>query len=204
MSPLPHLSVRPPEKFSRVHILIRILLVLAVSSVAGSHGSPGGLLFLGLPAVAALLISQHGPDGFLARDASGLVRALRWLLGLYAYLGLLTDRFPTGGAEDVVRFDVTPSGEPTTGSALLRLLTSIPAVIALWVLGIVGFVLWLVAAFFVLVTEQYPLAIFDFQCGVLRYHARFLAWHASLVDCYPTTMTEQPSLPGVGPTETHP
>lgn len=198
-----HLTVPPPARFSRTHVVIRFALLILLATVVGSHGFPGVLVFLGLPVVAALLIAQHTGPGFLQRDSQTLVRALHWLVGLYAYLGLLTDHFPTGGSDDVVRLEIIPTGEPTPGSAMTRLITSIPAAVALWLLGIVAGLLWVVAAVFVLVTENYPLAIFDFQCGVLRYQARFLAWHASLVDVYPTSMTEDASSTGIGPTETH-
>ena len=37
----------------------------------------------------------------------------------------------------------------------------------------------------ILVRETYPAALYDFQRGVLRWQARLLAYHASLVDEYP-------------------
>ena len=71
------------------------------------------------------------------------------------------------------------------GAALLRLITSIPSAfvvgILIWVAGIV----WLVAAVMVLIQETYPEGLYDFQCGVVRWQARLLAYHASLVDAYP-------------------
>lgn len=188
-----HLTVRSPGTFSRLHLLVRALLMVVVSVVAGSHGWPGMLLYFGLPALSAVLISEHGDQRFLSSDAKVYVRALTWLLGFYGYLGLLTDRFPTLGGEGAVQVDIAPTGSPTTGSAAMRFFTSIPAAIAMSLLGLVGLVVWWIAAIMVLINQRYPVSLFEFQAGVLRYHARFLAWHASLVDTYPASMAEHPS-----------
>ena len=37
----------------------------------------------------------------------------------------------------------------------------------------------------VLIQESYPEGLYDFQCGVVRWQARLLVYHASLVDGYP-------------------
>ena len=110
---------------------------------------------------------------------------LRWLIALYSYLGILTDRFPTEKPQEIVRYEVQTGGTPTVGSALLRLIYSIPSAIVLAVLGIVSGIIWLIAAVMVLVQENYPEGLYDFQRGVLRWEARLLGYHASLVDQYP-------------------
>jgi hypothetical protein len=47
---------------------------------------------------------------------------LHWVVAVSAYMWILTDKL-----SDSVRFDVEPSGTPTPGSALLRILTGIPS-----------------------------------------------------------------------------
>ena len=110
---------------------------------------------------------------------------LRWVLALYAYLGLLTDRFPTEKPEEIVRFEIKTGGAPTAGSALLRLIYSIPSAVVLGLLGIVSAVILVIAAVMVLIQENYPDGLYNFQRGVLRWEARLLGYHASLVDQYP-------------------
>jgi hypothetical protein len=197
--PTLHLRVQQPAELSRLHVLIRLFAFLAFSALTGSHGWPGGFLYLAIPVLTALLVSEHGTDGFLQRDSRPYIRVLTWLLQLYAYLGLLTDHLPGTAAANDVRIDLEPAGRPTAASALLRLLTSLPALIALSLLGILSAFVWFLAAVFVLATTHYPAWLFDFQAAVLRYHGRFLAWHASLIETYPASLSETPEAP-IGPT----
>lgn len=177
---LPH-----PAQLSRAHLLVRLLIACATGGLAHAIGWPGGLLYLGLPALAAILIAQHGPDRYLTADAPRILRVGDWLLAAYAYMLVLTDEFPLGGPTRV-RYAFTPSGAPTAGSAVLRILTSIPAAIVLALLGIVSSVVMLLAFIAVLLVRHYPASWFDFQCGILRITARLLGYHASLTDEYPT------------------
>jgi hypothetical protein len=55
----------------------------------------------------------------------------------------------------------------------------------LYLIGFVAFILWLVAAVYILFQESYPKGIYDFFRGFLRWEARLLGYHASLVDQYP-------------------
>ncbi len=110
---------------------------------------------------------------------------LRWLIAFYAYLAFLTDRFPSERPEEIVRFEVKTEGTPTVGSALLRLIYSIPSAFVLAIIGIASAVIWLIAAVMILIQERYPEGLYNFQCGVLRWEARLLGYHASLVDRYP-------------------
>ncbi len=57
--------------------------------------------------------------------------------------------------------------------------------LVLGLLGIVSAVIWLIAAVMVLIQENYPDGLYNFQRGVLRWEARLLGYHASLVDQYP-------------------
>jgi hypothetical protein len=173
-------DVARPAEYQPRQIGLRVVLMIALAVIGAPLGWVFGVLFLGLPLLAAAAIWATDADGYHRRVAPALTSALRWLLELYAYLGLLTDRFP--GDEPQVQFDVTPSGQPTATSALMRLLTSIPAMIFLWLLGTISAVLWVFAAVAVVIGGRYPASIFDFQRGILRLFATFLAHHASLVD----------------------
>jgi hypothetical protein len=185
-------AVTRPERFDRVQIALRVALLVVLSFVGVTMGVLFALLYLGLPLIAAILLSQRGPSRFLAEGAPRLAAALRWIMGAYAYMALLTDRLP-GDPESGVRFAVEPGawstpaggGGPTVGTALLRVIYSLPSALVLGVLGIVSWIVWIVAAIAILIGETYPEGLHDFQCGVLRWQARLLAYHASLVEPYP-------------------
>ncbi|MBE3110942.1 MAG: DUF4389 domain-containing protein [Acidobacteria bacterium] len=167
-----------PQKFERPQIFLRILLWILLSWIVG-------LAFLVLPIASAIFVSQKGSQKFLEEDGPKITGWLRWIIAFYAYLFILTDRFPSEKAEELVRFEVQPAGTPTVGSALLRLIFSIPSAFVLSILLMVSEVIWVIAAIMVLVQENYPEGLFDFQRGVLRWEARLLGYHASLVDQYP-------------------
>jgi len=178
-------SVDRPEKFERPHVFLRILVAVILSILGGALGWIFGLVYLVLPVVAAIFVSQKGGEGYLREDGPRVTGWLRWIVAFYAYLGILTDRFPSEKPEEIVRFDVQTGGTPTVGSALLRLIYSIPSAFVLSVVSIVSAVIWLIAAVMVLVQESYPEGLFNFQRGILRWEARLLGYHASLVEQYP-------------------
>jgi hypothetical protein len=181
--------IRPP-KLERPQLALRFVIV----GVLWILGIPVWLLFpllyVLIPTVAAVMLSQHGPARFFGQDARRLTRLLQWIVSVYAFLMLLTDRLPGSDERANVRFEVSasPSSHPTlpsVKSALARLVLSLPNALVLALLMILGWVWWLVAALFILLTESYPYWLYDFERGVLRWQARLFAYHASLVDAYP-------------------
>ena len=175
-------AVARPEKLERPHVFLRILVAVIVYTVASGIL---GLVYLAIPVVAAIFVSQKGGEKYLAEDGPRVTGWLRWIVAFYAYLGILTDRFPTERPEEIVRFEVQTGGTPTVGSALLRLIYSIPSALVLSILAIVSAVIWIIAAVMVLVQENYPDGLYNFQRGILRWEARLLGYHASLVEQYP-------------------
>ena len=171
-------DIAPPQKFDRVHIAIRIAILIILSI-------PASAVYLGIPVVAAIQISQRGAERYLSEASENMTKWLRTLVAFFAYLSLLTDRFPTEEPKDTLHFDVATSGSPTVGSTLMRIILAIPHVIALWALGIVAGVLALIAAIMILIQETYPEGIYNYLRGVLRWETRLFAYVASLVDEYP-------------------
>lgn len=189
------IDIPRPAQLSRAQLFVRLLIAIATGGIAHAIGWPGGILYFGLPAVAAILIAQHGAASYLGTDSPRILRVLDWLLAFAAYMSLLTDEFPLGGPRRV-RYDFTPSGTPTVASAVLRILTTIPAAFVLAILGFVSGIVTFLAAIAILFTGHYPHSWFDFQCGVLRVYARVLAYHTSLTDQYPTfSFHATPTLP---------
>jgi hypothetical protein len=179
------LDVTRPEKFERSQIFLRIIIVIIISIVSSAVGWIFGLVYLVLPVLAAIFVSNRGRERFIEEEGPRLTGWLRWLVAFYAYLIILTDRFPTERPGEIVRFEVRTGGSPTVGSALLRLIYSIPSAFVFLLLGIVSVIVWLIAAVMVLIRESYPEGLYNFQRGVLRWEARLLGYHASLVDEYP-------------------
>jgi Domain of unknown function (DUF4389) len=178
-------DITPPQKFDRVHIAIRVLIAIVLAIPAGLIGWLYGAVYLAVPVVAAILISQRGAERYLAEANENMTKWLRYLLSFYAYMGLLTDRLPNEEPKETLHFEVATNGSPTAGSTLLRIILAIPSAIVLGLLGIVAGILVLFAAIMILIQETYPEGVYNYLRGVLRWEARLLAYVASLVDEYP-------------------
>ena len=168
-----------PERFERAQVFLRLLIIVLLSFL----GSIFPLVYLAVPVLAAVFISQDGGETYLKDTKMPLI--LRWYLALYTYLALLIDRLPTEAPERAFTFEWRNTGSPTVGSALLRLVLSIPSALVLVLLGIAGALVALIGAVYILIQEDYPDGLYNFQLGIMRWHARLLAYHASFVDEYP-------------------
>jgi hypothetical protein len=177
-------DVSSPPHFARMQLLLRLALGIALGWLGITAGWLVCALYGLLPLVAAVAASSVDRDKYQTEFAPPLWRPLRWLLGFWAYMTLLVDRFPTERDDDV-RIAIRFTGQPSIGSALLRLITSIPSGLVLGLLWMVSGVLWVIAAVVVLIGARMPRSILAFQRGVLRWNARLVAYHASLVDEYP-------------------
>jgi Domain of unknown function (DUF4389) len=185
MTPYPvDIEVVAPAEFSRLQLVLRIAFGIAIGYVGISLGWLFGLLYLVLPLFAAIVVSDRGGAAFVERSRP-LQRVLRWVVAFYGYLFFVTDRFPTDTELVELRVEIQPVGTPTVGSALGRLLTSIPATLVLAILFFASCLIAFVAAIAVLLARRYPPSLHAFQCAVLRWQARLLVYHASLVDVYP-------------------
>jgi hypothetical protein len=196
-------DARQPERFDRAQVAMRLLVLLVMAVLAGAIGWAFGVIWLGVPVLAAVLISQKGAARYFEEAPNNIIKWLGLIAGFYAWLSLLTDRLPGDPPQDV-RFDVQPEGTPSVGSALLRIIMVIPHAIVLSLIGIVAAVLTLIAAVYVVVGETYPASIYSFLRGHWRWYARVLAYLASLTDAYPPfafdtegEATESPAPSGV-------
>jgi Domain of unknown function (DUF4389) len=187
-------DVERPPVFQRAHVFLRVALLIVI----GWIGHPLGLLWLGIPVVAAILVAQKGGQRYLDEDGPTVTNVLNWLLDLVAYLALLTDQLP-GGGEHPVRLRIERSGSPTTGSALLRILYAIPSLIVLSILVFVAAIVWVIAAVLVLVNESYPESLWRFLRGIVRWEACLFAYLASLVERYPPFTLETSSVSAAAP-----
>jgi Domain of unknown function (DUF4389) len=179
------IEVQVPAKFKRVQLLVRLLVLVAIGMIHQSGPSLFGLVYFLLPVVAAVLITQRGGTGYLDRDSRWLVSALEWVVGFYAYMLFVTDTFPLDKSERAVQLQVEVDGHPSVGSALARLLSSLPQLFVLFFVGLVAAVVSMIGAVGILLFESYPEALRSFQQKVVAWLARLFAYHGSLVQKYP-------------------
>jgi hypothetical protein len=187
------LEVSSPPRFERIQLVIRLAIGIALGVLGVTAGWLSWLLFLVLPIIAAVAISTKGAQHYLDTTSEKLWPALGWLFSFEAYMLLISDRVPV--EESAVKLELHPSGNPTIGSALLRVIMSIPSALALCVLGCVSCILWWVSLFSILFRERVPPSIVSWQTGFLRWQARLAAYHASLVEEYPPFSFGERSTP---------
>lgn len=195
-------DITQPERFNRMQVVIRILILIILSILGGAIGWLYGLIWLAVPVLAAILISQKGAERYLAESEQDMVKWLRYIIAAYSYLGLLTDRLPNEDVSGTLRFEVRPTGTPSVGQALLRIILVIPHLIVLALLGIVAGILILIAAIMILVQETYPDGIYGYLRGYQRWNVRVLSYLGSLADEYPPFAfdTGNEAAPAVSPT----
>ena len=106
-----------------------------------------------------------------------------------AYVGLLTDRYPSTVDEQAVHLEIDypdATRDLNRWLPLVKWLLAIPHYLVLVVLWPAALVAVVVAWFAILVTGRYPPALFDFVVGVARWSLRVNAYAFLLVtDRYP-------------------
>ena len=182
------LQIEHPGQTERIHVATRLAFLLAFATLGCS--SVYWALYLALPAAVAVVLIRKGGERYLAEDAPRIVRVLRWLASAYAYLWLLTDVLPTAEGSPV-DLKIEVAGRPTAGSALLRLLFSLPALVLLALLSAASGILWVVGAVLILVRKQLPAAIADILTLTLRFQFQLIAYHLSLVERYPSLRADR-------------
>jgi hypothetical protein len=175
---------RPLDRWSsalRPFWALPILVVLC--AVSGGSAAAGGLLFL--PPLLLLVFRGRYPAWWLAWNLALLAFATR----VAAYVALMDDRYPSTEDEQGVHLEVADPGRRpalSRGLPLVKWLLAVPHYLVLAVLwiGVVGAVI--AAWFAILVTGRYPRPLFHYVEGVLRWHARVVAYAFILVtDDYP-------------------
>lgn len=182
-------SVTPPERSNKLQARLAVTF-LAIVLVFGHIADFNGWLsiaFFGTifatPLLAAMLIWQKGGEQYLAEAEQGPIVWLRHIMGFFSWISFASGKFPA--PRDIVDLKVQPSGTPTVGSALLRIILVIPLVILLVFVGILFVTCWIIAAVSILVKGTYPEWAAIIIRRYLRATARVLVYAASLVDEYP-------------------
>ena len=197
------LDIDYPETLNRFTTLVRLIWVIPIAiilslltatgngSVVTENGhraaSTGGGLAGGLFFATLLMIAVRVRYPRWWFDFARELTRLGARVG--AYLGLLTDQYPSTVEEQAVHLEIDyPDVEHDLNRwlPLVKWLLAIPHYVVLIVLWLAAFVAIVVAWFAILLTGRYPRALFDFVVGVARWSLRVDAYAFLLVtDRYP-------------------
>ena len=204
------LEIDYPEKMNRLTTFFRILWIIPIAIILGFISGAGetitNTVFLN-QAGEVIRKTQETVGGLVTGLVSATVLMIlfrraypRWWFDfsreltrfgtrVSAYAGLLTDRYPSTVDEQSVHLEIDyPNAETDLNRwlPLVKWLLAIPHYIVLFLLGIAAFFAVILAWFAILVTGQYPRALFDFIVGVGRWWLRVAAYVFLLVtDRYP-------------------
>jgi hypothetical protein len=204
------LEIDYPEKLDRLTTFLRIIWIIPIAIILGLISGAGetvtntvylnqagevvrttrqtvGGLASGLSVATALMIifRQRYPRWWF--DFARELTRFGYRVGVYLFL--LTDQYPSTVEEQSVHLEIDypdVKNDLNRWMPLVKWLLAIPHYIVLVFLGIAAFFAAIFAWFAILVTGQYPRALFDFMVGVGRWGLRVDAYAFLLVtDRYP-------------------
>jgi hypothetical protein len=179
--------------FFRIFIVVPIAIILAlVSGGALDLSTPGGWAWLYaaggilfLPVLLMILFRHKYPRWWFDWN----IALIKFGTRVGAYIGLLTDVYPSTDEEQSVHIEIPYPDVPKELNRwlpLVKWLLAIPHYIVLCFLGIAAIVCVVVAWFAILLTGRYPKGLFDFVVGVARWGLRISAYAFLLTtDQYP-------------------
>ena len=202
------LTVDYPESLNRVSTLFRLIwaipIVVILAVVTSTAGDTVTVISDGGEVVSRITTTGLGIAGGLFVATMMMIvfrqRYPRWWFDFSlalnrfsnrvgAYMGLLTDQYPSTEAEQSVHLDLDyPNVEQDLSRwmPLVKWLLAIPHYIVLAVLGMGAVFAILIAWFAILITGRYPRALFDYVVGVGRWALRVQAYSTLLItDRYP-------------------
>jgi hypothetical protein len=209
-----------PEKLSRLATFFRLFLIIPV------------LIFLALVGSGSFNFGSIGNNDEFRDGGSGataiggsVVLAIwvtillrrnipRWLfdfqVGLnrftyraYAYVALLTDKYPAFEGDWYLQYWVDYPERLSRWKVLFwKIITAIPHFIVLFALFFATVVVVIIAWFAILFTGAYPRGLHTFVVGTLRWQARVTAYVESLTDAFPPFSLEHEAGPASKSTET--
>ena len=178
----------------RIILAIPILIIVALVSGYSSSGnltvdqatSPlavGGVVWSAT--ILMLLFRRKYPRWWFDWN----LELQRFSARVGAYLGLLRDEYPSTDEEQSVHLDIPyPAAENDLNRflPLVKWLLAIPHYIVLIILGLIAFIITIIAWFAILILGRYPKGMFDFVVGVSRWGYRVAAYAFLLsTDRYP-------------------
>ena len=196
------LDVDYPERLDRLTTLLRIIwaipilvitALLTASSTKTVEQAGGETASATSSAIGAIMLATVLMILFRKRYPRWWFDFLRELTRFYgrvfAYLALLTDRYPSTVDEQGVHLEIDyPDVDRDLNRwlPLIKWLLVIPHLIVLAILGVFAVLSTIAAWFSILATARYPESLFHFVVGVWRWGLRVQAYAFLLVtDQYP-------------------
>lgn len=175
-------DVEYPENLSRFLIFIKWILALPHLLVLYIVGLIAGLmLFISW---FAILFTGRFPRGMF----DFITNYLRWSANVNAYIYLLRDEYPPFSGEPG-KFPLTLEVDyPENLSRFLifvKWILAIPHFIALVIIGLIAYIMLIIAWFSILFTGTFPRGMFDFIVGTFRWSTRVTAYLYLMRDEYP-------------------
>lgn len=185
--------------FFRLFMIIPIAILLdmvsgsalqwTVDNVVYELGGAGGILILAV--LVMILFRQKYPRWWFDWNLA----LARFGYRVSAYMGLLRDEYPSTDEEQAVHLYLKyPDVEKdlNRGLPLVKWFLAIPHYIVLAFLSVAAVVSVIIAWFAILFTGRYPVGLFNFVTGVLRWELRVSAYAFLLItDEYPPFSLEE-------------
>ena len=193
------LSIDYPDRpLSRLTTLFRLFMVIPIAIVAGlipgmvnsgQFGDPDQAAIyapvIWLPLILMLLFRRKYPRWWFDWN----LELSRFVLRIETYVIALRDEYPSTDEHQAVHLDIEyPNAETDLNRwlPLIKWLLAFPHYVVLIILSILGLIAVILGWIMVIITAQYPRALFDFLVGVLRYATRVQGYAFLLVtDRYP-------------------
>jgi hypothetical protein len=192
------LNIDYPEKcdrlttFFRFFVAVPILIILTM--LTRYYGDDcdyhrwhyvSGIGIVFAPVLLMILFNKKYPRWWFDWN----VGLTRFATRVDAYLALLTHEYPSTDEEQRVHIEIPypdVENELGRGMPLIKWLLVLPHVIVLSVLYVAVCVCVIIAWFAILFTEKYPVELFNFVVGVMRWSLRVFAYAVLLTtDVYP-------------------
>ena len=175
-------DVEYPERLSRWKIFVKWLL--AIPHIIVMYVLAILAMLFTFIAFFAILFTKRYPQGLF----NFVVGFYRWNANVGAYVYLLRDEYPPftmDAGRYPVTFEVDYPESLSRWLIFVKWLLAFPNMIVLSLVGIVAFVLWVVAWFAILFTGRMPRGIFGFLVGYTRWNYRLTAYVWLMTDRYP-------------------
>lgn len=174
----------PDRDLDRISTLLRILYIIPIVILMGfvTSATSGGVLFV--PTMLMIVFRQKYPRWWFDFNR----QLTRFTTRVGAYATLMSDEYPSTTDEQYVHLelDYPDAGQLNRWAPLWKWFLAIPHYIVLVVLAVAAFVSVIVAWFAILFTGRYPVGIFEFVTGVMRWGLRVEAYAFMLLtDDYP-------------------
>ena len=170
----------PDRPLSRVSTFFRLLLAIPILLIFFLVGEA-----VILSTLLMVLFRRKYPKWWFDWN----LELLKFESRIDAYILLLRDEYPSTDEEQAVHLEIPypdASQELNRWLPLVKWLLAVPHYIVLFFLIIIALIVAIISWFAILFTGRYPVSLFNFEVGVLRWSIRVFAYAFMLVtDRYP-------------------